>query len=204
VGGIIGDVVTIDSMRSAGDAAAFERLNTAWIRTLFALEDKDRETLADPWGHYVEPGGDVLVARDDDGAVVGTVALEPAGDGVFELSKMVVAPERRGLGLGRRLIDAAIERARALGGSSIFLGSNHRLVPAVALYESVGFRHVPRERIGPMPYTRADVFMELPLRDATEPAAPRPPAMSRCDGPAGPSGVRRTPSRAGAAPARRR
>jgi hypothetical protein len=38
-----------------------------------------------------------------------------------------------------------------------------RLAPAVGLYESVGFRHVPRERVGPLPYTRANVFMELPL-----------------------------------------
>ena len=161
-------------MRTAEDAAAFERLNAKWIRTLFSLEDKDRETLADPWGHYIEPGGDVLMARDDDGSVIGCVALEPAGGGAFELSKMVVAPERRGLGLGHRLIEAAIDRARELGGSSVFLGSNRKLAPAVRLYESVGFRHVPRERIGPMPYTRANVFMELSLEPTPVPATPPP------------------------------
>lgn len=133
------------------------------IRSLFTLEAKDRETLADPFGHYVEPGGDVLLARDCDGRVVGCVALEPAGDGVFELSKMAVSPAERGRGTGRMLMDAAIHRAQALGASSIFLGSNRRLAPAIGLYESVGFRHVPRDRVGPLPYTRADVFMELPL-----------------------------------------
>jgi ribosomal protein S18 acetylase RimI-like enzyme len=60
-------------------------------------------------------------------------------------------------------MNAAIDRARALGASSIFLGSNRSLIPEIALYESVGFRHVPRERIGALPYMRADVFMELPL-----------------------------------------
>jgi ribosomal protein S18 acetylase RimI-like enzyme len=156
-------VVTITSMHTPEDAAAFGRINEEWISAVFTLEPKDRETLADPFGHYVEPGGDVLIARDGDDRIVGCVALEPTGDGVFELSKMAVVPAARGNGHGRRLIDAAIARARALGASSLFLGSNHRLAPAVRLYESVGFRHVPRERVGPLPYTRADVFMELPL-----------------------------------------
>jgi ribosomal protein S18 acetylase RimI-like enzyme len=150
-------------MRTPEDAAAFARINEEWIRQVFALEDKDRETLADPFGHYVEPGGDVLLARDRDDRIIGCVALEPTGDGIFELSKMAVLPAERGRGTGRRLLDAAIARARALGGSSLFLGSNRRLAPAVGLYESAGFRHVARERIGPLPYSRADVFMELQL-----------------------------------------
>ena len=84
--------LTIGSIRTAEDAAAFARLNEEWISDLFTLEDKDRETLADPFGRYVEPGGDVLIARDGEDRVVGCVALEPAGDGVFELSKMTVDP----------------------------------------------------------------------------------------------------------------
>jgi N-acetylglutamate synthase-like GNAT family acetyltransferase len=120
-------VVTITSIRTPDDAAAFGRLNEEWIRSLFTLEAKDRETLADPFGHYVEPGGDVLLARDGDDRVIGCVALEPAGDGVFELSKMAVSPAERGRGTGRRLMNAAIDRARALGASSIFLGSNRSL-----------------------------------------------------------------------------
>jgi ribosomal protein S18 acetylase RimI-like enzyme len=156
-------MVTVTSMRTPQDAVAFARLNEEWIRAYFDFEPKDRETIADPFGHYIEPGGDVLLARDEDGRVIGCVALEPTGDGVFELSKMAVAPDERGRGTGRRLMNAAIERARALGGTSLFLGSNHRLEAAVGLYESAGFRHVARERVGPLPYTRADVFMELEL-----------------------------------------
>jgi putative acetyltransferase len=158
-------VITIDSIATPEDAAAFARLNAEWITAHFTLEAKDRETLADPFGRYVEPGGDVLLARDGD-AVLGCVALEPGGDGrAFELSKMAVAPAAQGHGLGRRLLEAAIERARALGATTLFLGSNRRLAPAVHLYEAVGFQHVPREDIGPMPYDRADVFMRLELLD---------------------------------------
>lgn len=160
-------VITIDSIRSPADAAAFAALNEAWISEHFTLEAKDRATLADPFGAYVEPGGDVLLARDGDrdGAILGCVALEPLHDqpGVFELSKMAVDPAAQGRGLGRRLLEAGIERARALGATSLFLGSNTKLAPAVHLYEALGFTHVPREDIGPMPYDRANVFMSLKL-----------------------------------------
>ncbi len=155
-------VITIDPMQTAEDAAAFERLNHEWISHYFTLEDKDRETTANPWKHYVEPGGAVLLARDGD-RVIGCVALEPVGGGVFELSKMAVDPDERGRGTGRQLLEAAIACARDLGATSLFLGSNRRLATAVHLYETVGFRHVPRDRVGPLPYVRADVFMELPL-----------------------------------------
>ena len=159
-------MVTITSIRTAEDATAFRELNEEWISAFFALEAKDRESLGDPFAHYVEPGGDVLLARGRDNRVIGCVALEPTGDGVFELSKMAVSPAERGRGTGRLLLQAAIDRARALGASSLFLGSNRRLAAAVGLYEAVGFRHVPREQVGPLPYERADVFMELSLNGA--------------------------------------
>ena len=111
-------MVTVSSIRTAEDAEAFSRLNEEWIVSLFTLEPKDRETLADPFAHYVVPGGDVLLARDEHGRVIGCVALEPAGQGVFELSKMAVAPSERGRGIGRRLLMAAIERARTLGANA--------------------------------------------------------------------------------------
>ncbi|MCY9581310.1 GNAT family N-acetyltransferase [Paenibacillus alvei] len=73
------------------------------------------------------------------------------GAGVFELSKMSVSPELRGRGYGRRILHAAINRARELSAKSLFLGSSTKLPNAVHLYESVGFKHVAIERIGPMP-----------------------------------------------------
>ena len=153
--------LTIRPLRTAEDATAFRTLNEEWIRRHFTLEAEDRRQLDDPFGVVIEPGGDILVAELD-GAVIGCVALRPAGDGVYELSKMAVAPASRGQGVGRRIIEAAVERARALGATSLFLGSSTTLAPAVRLYESVGFSHVPAETLH-MPYARADVFMQMHL-----------------------------------------
>ena len=67
------------------------------------------------------------------------------------------------MGVGRRLLQYAIAQAKLIGAKSLFLGSNAKLANAVHLYESVGFRDVPPEKIPPMPYLRANVFMEMPL-----------------------------------------
>jgi putative acetyltransferase len=154
--------VEFGPMQTAADAEAFRLLNEEWITRWFALEQKDHETLGDPNATIVARGGSVLMARLD-GESVGCVALIPMGDGVYELSKMAVKPGLRGQGLGRRMILYAIEQAREMGATRLFLGSSTRLVNAVHLYESVGFRHVPPQSLPPVKYSRADVFMEMPL-----------------------------------------
>ena len=94
---------------------------------------------------------------------VGCVALIPIGDGVYELSKMAVSPELRGLGIGRRLLQYAVAQAKQIGARSLFLGSNAKLENAVHLYESIGFRHVPLRACRPCPI-RARMFLwRLPL-----------------------------------------
>jgi N-acetylglutamate synthase-like GNAT family acetyltransferase len=156
-----GDDVTVRLLESAADAAAFRALNEEWIARHFAIEDRDRRQLSDPVAAYVATGGAILIAELD-GRVVGVVALAPDGSGALELSKMAVATALRGRGIGRKLLAEAIDRARALGARSVFLGSSSKLPSAVHLYESFGFRHVPRETLR-LASTRIDVFMELVL-----------------------------------------
>ena len=55
------------------------------------------------------------------------------------LAELYVVPERRGQGLGRALIEATIEVARAAGADHIDLGTSEDDVAARALYESAGF-----------------------------------------------------------------
>jgi putative acetyltransferase len=144
------------------DGTAFRTLNEEWISRYFVLEPKDRETLGDPENMILRKGGRIFMVWAD-GEAVGCVALIPMGDGVYELSKMAVSPAMRGQGIGRRLLKHAIGQARALGAASLFLGSNSVLKNAVHLYESVGFTHVPSEKLPEMHYARADVFMEMAL-----------------------------------------
>ncbi|MFG2050842.1 GNAT family N-acetyltransferase [Micromonospora sp. NPDC048935] len=154
--------LTITSMTTAAEAEAFRTLNEEWIAHFFTIEESDRKTLNDPFAAIVDPGGDVLIVRDG-GEIIGCVALVRSSDDVFELSKMTVLPTVRGRGIGRQLIEAAITRARELGATTLFLGSNTRLANAVHLYETTGFQHVSPNQIPLPPYARADVFMQMAL-----------------------------------------
>lgn len=154
--------VIIDDLRTPADADAFRTLNEAWITRFFTLEDADRAILGDPAGRIIEPGGAVFIARLGD-EVVGCVGIAPEGEGVFELVKMAVSAEHQGHGTGRRLIRAAIDRARALGAQRITLETNSALASAVHLYETSGFRYLTADERHPSPYVRADVAMVLDL-----------------------------------------
>jgi putative acetyltransferase len=144
----------------SGDAAAFRELNEDWITRNFGLEAKDRETLNDPEEHILQPGGYIFVAVFN-GEVVGCCALLSMRPGVFEVAKMTVAESCRGMGIGRAMLAYTIEQGKSLGAEMLYLETNSGLHDAIHLYEALGFRHLPPERVTPSPYARADVFMEL-------------------------------------------
>lgn len=157
-----GPTIEIRALQPGDDATAFRTLNEEWIARYFTLEARDIETLGDPETTILRKGGSIFMVYADS-LPVGCAALIPLGQGIYELSKMAVSSQLRGRGLGRLLLLHAIAQARLLGATSLFLGSNTRLADAVHLYESVGFRHVLPASLPPSPYTRANVFMQLPL-----------------------------------------
>lgn len=136
-------------------AEAFRDLNLEWLEAYFCVEPVDEAVLGDPEGHILRRGGAILMALQR-GQAVGTVALLRRGAGV-ELTKMAVRSGLRGAGIGRKLMSAALARAAQMDASPLFLFTNSRLKPAVALYESVGFEHRPPP--ADAVYERADVYM---------------------------------------------
>lgn len=145
----------------------FYRLNAIWLERYFVLEPYDIEVMSNPEA-IVEHGGAVLFARLG-GAVVGTCALKQHAPGEYELTKMGVDPSAQGVGIGRRLIEAAIAEFERLGGRELFLETNTRLESAIHLYERTGFEHQPAVRAG-SPYDRANVYMIWRGHSATKAA----------------------------------
>jgi putative acetyltransferase len=143
-------------------AEAFYRLNRAWLDEHGLYEPADEVQLADPQGAVIDAGGTVFIAERG-GVVVGTAAIAPHGPGEVELLKVTVAEGARGSGLGRRLVDVCIARAREMGVHTMILVSSSRLQPALRLYERMGF--TPRPMPSPMPYDTADVCMTLRIQE---------------------------------------
>jgi len=140
---------------------AFKSLNEAWIDQYFKMEEMDHRSLGNPKQYILEPGGYIAVALNGD-EVVGVCALVPCHkEGYdFELAKMGVLENQRGLGIGKALAIHIIEKARAMGAKKLFLESNRILQPALSLYRKLGFVEVNGV---PSPYERSDIQMELDL-----------------------------------------
>ncbi|HUP19255.1 MAG TPA: GNAT family N-acetyltransferase [Gemmatimonadota bacterium] len=98
--------------------------------------------LADVEAAYRGGGGEFWVVEDGTGRIVGTCGLWPVpGDAArCELRKMYLDPSLRGRGMGRQLLETALEHARAAGRTRVELETNHRMTAAMALYEAYGFR----------------------------------------------------------------
>src|SRR5580765_6386898 len=118
----------------------FEPVHEAGFRTLVSDTLREFEfdpDLADPAGAY-----ESLWVAVADGEVVGSVALRELTPAERQLKRMYLRPDQRGRGLGRRLLETALERARADGVSVIRLDTGERMEAARSLYEAYGFRRV--------------------------------------------------------------
>jgi GNAT superfamily N-acetyltransferase len=91
---------------------------------------------------FAPPGGTFLVMRLD-GALVGCGGFKQDAADTAYLKRMWVAPEARGLGLGKRLLLALEEKARALGYARVRLETEQSLSEAQQLYRSSGYLEVP-------------------------------------------------------------
>jgi ribosomal protein S18 acetylase RimI-like enzyme len=68
------------------------------------------------------------------------------------LAELYVTPPMRGRGLGRALMNAAIEHARERGADHMELGTGEQDAAAIALYESLGFSNREGKADGPVNY----------------------------------------------------
>ena len=141
---------------------AFYNLNREWIERYWELEPHDIEVLSNPEKYILDEGGDIFVALYN-GTPVGVCALCPMPDGSpydYELAKLAVDTSIQRKGIGRRLCEAVIAKARESGGKTLFLESNTRLKPAIALYRRLGFKELSEYHPA---YARGDIQMELML-----------------------------------------
>ena len=96
----------------------------------------------------------VLVAVDGHDQILGTVTYVPGPGTRYSdveredeagIRAFAVAAEARGRGIGRLLVGAVLDRARADGRGGIAIVTRPRMTAAQALYESMGFVRAPEQ-----------------------------------------------------------
>lgn len=139
----------------------FEQFNKAWLEEYFIVEPIDEYVLTNPEEAILKEGGVILFAALDD-KIIGTVALKSIGKDSYELTKMAVDKPYQGIGAGKILCTAAIEKAIELNAREIILYSQTGLQAAIAIYYKLGFTRIPLE---PGKYERADIKMHMFIGD---------------------------------------
>ena len=137
----------------------FRDLNLEWLDKYNLTESHDLEVINHPKEAILDRGGYIFLAREGD-KIIGTAGLANEGDSIYELVKMTVAPEFRGKGISKMLIEKCLEKAKELKAKKVFLYSNSQLQTAISLYKKYGFVHVDASN---SPLVTADVKMEMTL-----------------------------------------
>ena len=103
--------------------------------------------------------GCFLIARLE-GRAIGCGALKTLDAETGEIKRMWIAPEARGLGLSRRLLERLETEARRRGMARVRLDTNRTLAEAQSLYRKAGYRDIARYNDN----SYADFWFEKALR----------------------------------------
>jgi GNAT superfamily N-acetyltransferase len=82
---------------------------------------------------------------DEGGKLTGSVAIVEASEEEAQLRWLLLVPHLRGHGLGRMLVEEAVDFCREAGYGSVFLWTVEGLDAALHLYESLGFELTEEE-----------------------------------------------------------
>ena len=93
---------------------------------------------------------DALFLAQIDGTPLAACGLKPLKPGICELKRLYCRPAGRGYGLGLKLSQAALEKARTLNYAAIYLDTDHGLTHANAIYETLGFQDIDKYYDNPM------------------------------------------------------
>lgn len=136
----------------------FIEMNKAWISGMFVMEQEDLRELGniDP---YIERGGQIFFALDDNDAVMACCMIAPREDGDWEIMKFAAKGMYTGTGAGSACLKACMDHAREKQVPKIIIVSNRKCVHAIRLYRKFGFVEIPVDK-EKFPFDRADIAFE--------------------------------------------
>lgn len=133
-----------------GDSPDAFTVRPATLVDLPAILSIERIAFSDPWtadAFRSMLGQDhvLTTVAERDGRLVGYSVAWAVGDEA-ELANLAVAPEHRGTGVAKRLLDHLLDDLDARGGATIYLEVRDSNAPAQGLYRSRGFTAAGRRK----------------------------------------------------------
>jgi len=131
------------------DIASIKNVVFSSLREFGLLPDekgKDMDLNDIESSYFLNNGFFAIVVHSETNFVVGCFGLFPMNENVCELRKMYLLKEQRGKGLGKFILDFAIQKAREMHYKKVVLETISVLTAAIFLYKQYGFKEIkPRE-----------------------------------------------------------
>lgn len=126
---------------------------TGWRRGIYPAQEDAEAGVGDQTIHVAVLkgriiGSMILNEKQEPGYVRAPWRLASAPEKVVVIHTLLVHPDSRGLGAGKLLLEYAGQWACRMGKETIRLDVCERNLPAIHLYESVGFRYVATVDLG--------------------------------------------------------
>ena len=146
----------------------FIDMNIAWISEMFhKVEEQDKREFENI-DAYLNRGGQIFVAVDDDDNAMAVAMIAPREDGEWELMKLAARGMYTGKGAGSACLKACIDYAREKKVQRILIVSNKKCTHAIHLYRKFGFEEIPVDK-ELFPFERADIAFKMEMDDESEP-----------------------------------
>ncbi|MGI6117709.1 MAG: GNAT family N-acetyltransferase [Bilifractor sp.] len=140
----------------------FIDMNKAWISEMFHKVEEQDDREFDNIDAYLNRGGQIFVAVDDNDKAMAVAMIAPREDGEWEIMKLAARGMYTGTGAGSACLRACIEYAREKNVQRILIVSNRKCTHAVHLYRKFGFREIPVDK-KQFPFERADIAFQMEM-----------------------------------------
>ncbi len=135
------DYIIAGTDKEYANAAELFKEYAAWLNIDLSFQHFDEELLEIKTMYAPPEGGIILCKKNND--FIACVAIRKINNETAELKRMFVKPAYQGQGIGKILLNKAIELAKAAGYSCIKLDTLDYMTPAINLYKQYGFYEIP-------------------------------------------------------------
>lgn len=133
-----------------------------WLGMDLDFQNTDKE-FKDFERMYAYPIGCFIYAKINN-EIVGGVGTRRLTDDICEMKRLYIYEDYQGRGIGRLLCNKIISISKTLGYTKMRLDTVSKLESAIALYEKIGFKEIPKYYENPDVTTK---YMEIELNSVT-------------------------------------
>ena len=122
-------------------AALLFKAYASWLNIDLGFQHFDKE-LKEIKIMYGKPEGGIILCKTND-EYVGCVGIRKINSNTAELKRMFIKQDWQKQGIGKKLLEKAVELARELNYTTIRLDTLNYMTPAIKLYKGCGFYEIP-------------------------------------------------------------